>query len=74
MLQFILQRPTTTATMISQLKDENEVNGYQDEDVEDFDNEINNNQTETIKPLRKRHWTSSNAQAGALFGPNLLRL
>ncbi|CAF1184927.1 unnamed protein product [Adineta steineri] len=75
-LQLSIQRSIlpTTANM-NNLNDEEDISGYEDEDVEDFDNETNNYQSETaVEPLRERHWTLSDAQAGALFGPNSSRL
>lgn len=54
--------------------DDDDLSDYQDEDVEDFDHETNSGSTDNIEPLRERHWTLSDAQAGALFGPNCSRL
>ncbi|CAF0897077.1 unnamed protein product [Rotaria sp. Silwood1] len=73
-LQLGMQRSITTPAIVNNTNDEEELSGYQDEDVEDFDNDINNYQNEAVEPLRERHWTLSDAQAGALFGPNSSRL
>ena len=60
-----------SVTVTSHLNDDEELSDFEDEEVEDFDHETNNN---SIEPLRERHWTLSDAQAGALFGPNSSRL
>ncbi|CAF4063334.1 unnamed protein product [Rotaria sordida] len=73
-LQLAMQRSMVTSSIVNNTNDEEELGGYQDEDVEDFDNDINNYQTEKIEPLRERRWTLTDAQAGALFGPNSSRL
>ncbi len=76
-LQLAMQRTIAAATAAANTNnpnDEEEVSGYEDEVVEDFDNDNNNYQTDTVEPLRERHWTLSDAQAGALFGPNSSRL
>lgn len=74
-LQLAMQRSIANATAnTNNQNDEEDISGYEDEDVEDFDNDTNNYQTETVEPLRERHWTLSDAQAGALFGPNSSRL
>lgn len=55
--------------------DDENLSNYEDEVVEDFDHDnATNYSTETVEPLRERHWTLSDAQAGALFGPNSSRL
>lgn len=64
----------TAPTILNNINDEEELSFYQDEDVEDFDSEMNNYGTEINEPLRERRWTLSDAQAGALFGPNSSRL
>ena len=56
------------------MNEEEELSEYEDEDVEDFDHETSNYSSETSESLRERHWTLSDAQAGALFGPNSSRL
>jgi len=56
------------------LNDEEELSEYEDEDVEDFDQETTIDSAETNESLRERHWTLSDAQAGALFGSNSSRL
>jgi hypothetical protein len=74
-LQLAMQRAMAAAAAAAiNAHDEEELSGYEDEDVEDFDNDTNNYQTEISEPLRERHWTLSDAQAGALFGPNSSRL
>ena len=74
-LQLAMQKSiTATNTNLNNGNDEEELSSYEDEDVEDFDNDTNNYQNETVEPLRERHWTLSDAQAGALFGPNSSRL
>ncbi|CAF1083120.1 unnamed protein product [Rotaria magnacalcarata] len=73
-VQLVMQRSMNTSVIVNNPNDEEDLNGYQDEDIEDFDNDINNYQTETVEPLRERRWTLSDAQAGALFGPNSSRL
>ena len=56
------------------MNDEEELSEYEDEDVEDFDQETTIDSAETNESLRERHWTLSDAQAGALFGSNSSRL
>jgi hypothetical protein len=73
-LQLAMQRSIAAAAIVNHPNDEDELSGYEDEVVEDFDNDTNNYQTDTVEPLRERHWTLSDAQAGALFGPNSSRL
>lgn len=59
---------------VTQLNEDDDLSEYEDEDVEDFDPETTNYPSESNEPLRERHWTLSDAQAGALFGPNSSRL
>lgn len=54
--------------------DDDDLSGYEDEDVEDFDHDGSSHATDSGEPLRERHWTLSDAQAGALFGPSSSRL
>ena len=61
-------------TVASHLNDDEDLSDYEDEEVEDFDHDTNNYPNDSIEPLRERHWTLSDAQAGALFGPNSSRL
>ncbi|UJR10734.1 hypothetical protein I4U23_014923 [Adineta vaga] len=72
-LQGTSQRSVTTNNN-NFVQDDDDLSGYEDEDVEDFDNDGNTHSTDAVEPLRERHWTLSDAQAGALFGPNSSRL
>lgn len=73
-LQLAVQRTLASVVNTSNPNDEEDLSGYEDEVVEDFDNDANTYQSETVESLRERHWTLSDAQAGALFGPNSSRL
>ena len=73
-LQLAAQRTISSGMNTSIGNEEEDLSGYEDEVVEDFDNDPANYQNETVESLRERHWTLSDAQAGALFGPNSSRL
>ena len=63
-----------TTTNVPHPAAEEELGAYEDEDVEDFDNDTMNHQSDAIEPLRERHWTLSDVQAAALFGASSSRL
>ena len=68
------RRTVNTISIDNNPKECAQSNRCEDEDVEDFDNDTNNYQSKAAEPLLERHWTLSDAQAGALFGPNASRL
>jgi len=73
-VQSSIQRTSINSNTTTNDDDEN-LSNYEDEVVEDFDHDNTTNySSESVEPLRERHWTLSDAQAGALFGPNSSRL
>ncbi|CAF1109506.1 unnamed protein product [Adineta ricciae] len=68
------QRSMTTTSNTTIGPDDDDLSLYEDEDVEDFDNDGTTHSSDSAEALRERHWTLSDAQAGALFGPNSSRL